>query len=269
MKKQLTILLIALSGVFSVMISVAGNGEATTNPASGKLEKPLHIETNLIRSPGIFTLDHFKVYQIEPQPAGAEVRLRGQFDIDTGHQPARLLQYEKFLNPVSKNNEPIIDKNRHLNWYLIEAPDEPVRQVSFYNQFGLQNITIGNAKALLVPTEKVEPGSVFPQGLDHYKVYEVLSAQNLGQGVILQDQFGTEQNSAYIAAYFAVPVEKVHNGKVFPINNPEDHIVFYRLDPRNWNEQRPTIDQFGNHEMFTLWSELLGVPTHKMAWQEL
>jgi hypothetical protein len=265
MKKLLAVSLVALAGICSVMILSAGNPTVTTNPASGKLEQPLHIETDQIRSPGIFTLDHFKAYQIDPQPADYEVRLKGQFD--QGYLPARLLRYERFLNPVSKNDEPIIDKNAHLNWYLIQTDNEPVRTVSYYNQFGLQTIKIGRAVALLVPTEKIEPGSQFPQKLDHYKVYEVLSAKDTNKGVFLVDQFTQEQNVAYRPAYFAVPVEKVHNGTIFPINNPEDHIVFYKLDPRDWSFFRNTRDQFNFNEMKTMWSDLLGVPSHKLAWQ--
>jgi hypothetical protein len=265
MKKLLTVPMVALAGIFSVMILSAGNPSVTTNPASGKLENPLHIEADQIRSPGIFTLDHFKSYMIDAQPADYEVRLRGQFD--KKYLPARLLRYERFLNPVSKNDEAIIDKNAHLNWYLIQTEREPIRTVSYFNQFGLQTIKIGQPVALLVPTEKIEPDSQYPKRLDHYKVYEVLSAPQVNKGVFLVDQFTQEQNVAYTPAYFAVPVEKVHNGTLFPINNPEDHIVFYKMDPKDWSFFRNTKDQFNTNDMKTLWSDLLGVPSHKLAWQ--
>jgi hypothetical protein len=255
-------LVLTTVGITSFFLIFASSGPSEGIPGVKK-EKSLHMEK--VRNPGQFNLDHFKVYQIEAQQASAQVWLRGQFDED--FRTAFLYLYERFLNPVDKNGEGIIDKDAHLNWYAIEAEFEPTREVSLFNQFGLQTIRIGQAVALLAPAEKVEPGSKFPKKLDHYKVYEVLYAQPVSKNVYLKDQFGDEDNFAYVAKYFAVPVEKRHEDKYFPILNKEDHLIFYTLEPIARVESRPTIDQFGDHDMRTRHSELLGVPSAKLAWQ--
>lgn len=213
-----------------------------------------------------FRLDHHKVYAIKHQAANATVFLRGQFD---GNQfrKAALARYIRFINPVDKNGEGIIDKHAHLNWYLIEADPEPIRTVSFYNQFGLQKVKIGNPVALLAPADKIEDGSQFPERLDHYKVYEVISAEPVNRFVTLRDQFVSTENVAIVPKFFAVPVEKRHNNAYFPITNREDHAVYYVLEPKEIQQKRKTKDQFGLHEMVTRYCELLGVPSKKLAWE--
>lgn len=213
-----------------------------------------------------FQLDHFKVYRIEPQPANATVFLRGQFE--NNFVKTALGRYIRFMNPVNKNNEGIIDKHAHLNWFQIfQDVLEPNRKVSLHNQFGLQTIKIGQPVALLAPAEKREPDSQFPQRLDHFKVYEVIQSELVNRSVTLRDQFGSSQNIAISARYFAVPVEKRHNNAYFPIENPQDHIVFYVLEPKELNKFRETKDQFGLHKMTTRYIELLGVPSKKIAWE--
>jgi len=95
----------------------------------------------------------------------------------------------------------------------------------------------------------------------------VLSAQTLNKTVTLKDQFGQEGNVAIVARYFAVPVVKRHDA-VYPIIYPDDHLVFYATEPKEWNVYRQTRDQFGIHDMKTRWTELLGVPTQKIAWSQ-
>ena len=262
MRKKFVMTVLAVMGLASFWWLLAA-----VNPA-GDTEKPgagLQFNLEQIRNPGQFNIDHFKVYEIENQPADIWIRLRGQFDVDL--IPTHLNRYAKFLNPVDKNGEGIINKFNHLNWYLFDPQPEPVRTVTFWNQFGLQTIKIGQAVALLAPAEKVEPGSQPPSHLDHFKLYEVISAQPVNIPVTLKDQFVFEDNRAIIARYFAVPVEKLHENQFFPIENPDDHLVFYVLDPRDLVESRPTVDQFGDHPMTTRFSEQLGVPTKKIAWQ--
>jgi len=210
-------------------------------------------------------LDHYKVYQVQPQVVNAPVDLLGQFETD--FKPAWVYEYNRHLNPVSKNGEGILRQNAHLSWYTIETEAEPARQVIIQNQFGLQEFIIQEAVALLVPTEKLEPGSSFPNFLDHYKVYRVVQANPVFRPVFLQDQWCQEQNEAMQPEYFAVPVEKLHNGQWFPINNPDDHLVFYNLEPTPWNFFHWTSDQFGFKPMTTTNTELLGVPSFKLGWQ--
>ena len=211
-------------------------------------------------------LDDYHVYVIQPNPVNQGVQLRGQFDQQ--FLPAFVVDHIKHLNPASVNQQNIINQHAHLSWYHINAQPEPMRSVMVQNQFGVQTLLIGNPKALLAPTEKIEPGSQFPQGLDHYKVYEVLQANPVNQQVNIADQFVNENNMAMNPVFFAVPVEKWHNGNLFPINNPQDHIVFYSKNPINYNFFRNTRDQFGPKPMQTVFGELLGIVSSKLMWDQ-
>jgi hypothetical protein len=211
-------------------------------------------------------LDHYKVYQVEPQPVNANIWTLGQFD-NTWEQ-AFVYEYNRHLNPVEKNGEGILNQNAHLSWYDIQTDNEvaPIT-VWVQNQFGPQVLKLEKVVALLVPTEKIEQGSSFPDFLDHYKVYRVLPNNEEHFPVYLRDQWGEEENRAMEPLYFAVPVNKYHNGAFFPIQNPDEHLVFYRLEPQPWQVFHKVKDQFGAKEMFTYQSELLGVPTIKEGWQ--
>ncbi len=263
-KKRLYLGALALLGLVSVWLAVATPQTAGEKP-NLQNARPLHLEMANIENPDIFNIDHFKVYRIEPQNVSFEVSLRGQFE--GGYKTARLHQYTRFLNPVNKDGGGIIDKRNHLNWYEIETEDDPTRQVSISNQFGQETFNIDRAVALLAPAEKVEDGSGPPQRLGHYKVYVVLDGKSANRDVKLEDQFGQENNFAMQPAFFAVPVEKLH-GSHFPKIFPNDHIVFYELKkPQPMDRSRPTIDQFGKHDMKTKESVLLGVPSWKIAWR--
>src|SRR5215467_869829 len=106
-------------------------------------------------------LDYFQVYDVGDREAAGDVLLRGQFDVNRLKMRVRLLDY--FANPVSKNGEPLYDKNAHLAWYRGVQLPEPIRAVSLENQFGKFEIRSGSGYGLLVPTRKIEPGSAFPQ----------------------------------------------------------------------------------------------------------
>ena len=81
-------------------------------------------------------LDYFQIYDVANRPAEGSVLLQGQFDQTPLKMQLALLDF--FANPVSKNGEPIYDKNAHLAWYRGAQPPEtrargdagkPVRQV--------------------------------------------------------------------------------------------------------------------------------------------
>lgn len=232
--------------------------------------EPVPVAAPAAKSPAPmkFLLDHYKVYAIAPADVSFQVYLRGQFDGDL-FQDTKVYRYERFLNPADKNGEGIIDKYAHLNWYAIfQEQLEPVRKVTIDNQFGVQTFKIDQPVALLVPAEKVEPGSQFPAKLDHYKVYRIIVTNEfITAPVNIQDQFGSEDNLALQPTYFAVPVEKKHADAYYPINNPQDHLVFYQLEPKDWQVRRRTKDQFGNLVMTTRYSDLLGVPSLKLGWE--
>jgi hypothetical protein len=245
--------------LFSLILLLVGLSVSATSPEPNPNPEPKPTAQNAFR------LDHYMVYVVKAQPINVTIRLWGQFD--ASWRSAYVDRYTRHLNPVEKNGEAINDKDAHLSWYDIQGQNEPIRSVWLENQFGPQDIKIGEAVALLVPTEKIEPGSQFPADLDHYKVYKVISGNPVNKGVELGDQFMQQGNVAMQPLYFAVPVRKYHNGNLFPINNPDDHLIFYQLDPIDFNFYRETKDQFGHKETSTLFTELLGVPSKKLMWQ--
>lgn len=208
-----------------------------------------------------FKIDHFKIYNVQPQPINQFVYVNDQF---VPQRSVMVETYIRHLNPVDKNFEGILYYNNHLSWYTIKTNQDPIRTVYVTNQFGDQILYIRNAVALLAPTEKMPNGP--PKLLDHYLVYEVVDTAPTDAPVVLRDQFGVEENKARQARYFAVPIEKFHDGGYFPINYPDDHLVIYDIDPRQNQNFRVTNDQFGTKETITTYSEFLAVPTLKLGW---
>jgi len=163
MKKRLTISLIAFFGILTSALLLTALGPSSAPAASAPAqvspeEGTVHFED--MRASFDFNTDHFKAYLIEPQLAGFQVYVRGQFD--NTFRSVNAVRFTRFLNPVDKNGEGIIDKNNHLDWYdLIVDQVDPTRKVTFNNQFGLQTIKIGQPVALLLPTEKNRAGVQF------------------------------------------------------------------------------------------------------------
>ena len=213
-------------------------------------------------------LDYFQFYDVANQQAGYYVGLQGQFDKQP--EKAQVTYLNLFANPVSKNGEPIYDKNAHFNWYdLMDPTPDPTRVVAFENQFGEQKIYIGSACALLVPAQKVEPGSQFPRKLDHYKVYKVLDfGAPVNKTVKLEDQFGGSEARVYYPRMFAVPVRKWFQGETFGINNEKAHLAIYNINPRSVEQVKPVRDQFSRRYVQIFRSVLLGAPSVKQSWQE-
>ena len=163
-------------------------------------------------------LDYFKVYDVEDRLVTGAVQLRGQFD----RRPMRmdLVLLDFFANAVSKNGEPFYDKNAHLTWYRGRQAGEPIRRVVLENQFGRQTVWIGSGIGLLVPTYKLERGSAFPEGLDHYKLYKVVDfGSPLNVTVKLKDQFGSDQARLRAPLVLGVPVVKRRGTRTYPIRN--------------------------------------------------
>jgi len=215
-------------------------------------------------------LDHFRFYKVEPVATKADVSVKGQFDKDS--VPASLPEITMFANPVSKDGGRLINPQSHLTWYkLLQRLAEPRRAVEFENQFGRQEALLGKPVALLVPTEKVEDGSKFPEGLDHFKVYEVLEARPLRKTVTLKDQFGAEEGvNIGKAMFFAVPVMKRHGDRVTKIVNEKAHLTIYGLrPPKPFKLTKQTTDQFGKHKLSVSDSALLALPTVKIAWKAI
>jgi hypothetical protein len=219
-------------------------------------------------------LDHFKVYEVKSMSVDFGVLLKGQFD--SSEVKAQLTALTYFANPTIKVHTDaetrIRNRNAHLNWYaLTQEQAEPRRTIRFKNQFGQYSVETGDPMYLLVPTEKTsDPGSMFPDSLDHYKCYQVTAIKAMPNlpVITLKDQFGFEDSvQVQKPRYFCVPVRKNRPGaepgaRLF---NKKDHLVIYDIPPMPYEKQINTRDQFGKLELQITRSVMLAVPTEKQA----
>jgi hypothetical protein len=211
-------------------------------------------------------LDYFKIYDVEDRRAEGKVLLNGQFD--RREQPVQLALREFFANPVSKNGEPLYDKNAHLAWYPGLQSREPIRRVVRQNQFGKIQIWIGTGSGLLVPTQKVERGSKFPEALDHYKIYPVVDGgKTLDLGLKLIDQFGTDKAKLRAPGFLAVPVAKRHSGKVYPIQDDRAHLLVFDITPHDFEKKVQLQNQVANDSVVVVRSVMLATPSIKLEWK--
>lgn len=214
-------------------------------------------------------LDHFRFYVTEPVKEQASIGMRGQFDRST--KDAGIVAITHFATPVSKNGGKILDKNAHLTFHRFSKPqDEPKRIVLFKNQFGEQKIITGRSLAILAPAEKLEEGSKFPAGLDHFKVYEVLEGEAVNKAVKLQDQFPPAREVRIgRPLMFCVPIIKLHDNKTTEIKNKDAHLTIYQTTATpDTGETRGVVDQFDKRKIRITRGVWLGVPTAKLDFKE-
>jgi hypothetical protein len=139
------------------------------------------------------------------------------------------------------------------------------------NQFGRQDLTVTGPIALAVPTQKLSPGNHgSPAGLDHFLLYQVTEGPNVNVVVDLNDQFGYEPNiSVTRPRFFANPVQKTHDGDtIFPIQNPDEHLVFYDISGAYQTTSVSVINQFGQPTFDTYEPALLAVPSDKISFEQ-
>ncbi len=207
-------------------------------------------------------LDHFKCYNVQNTAVNAAVYLKDQF----GAADARVLDPIAFCNPVAKTHNgqvtPIEDEDAHLKFYRIETPaDTRPRAVAVSNQFGdKQALKVFEPRYLAVPTQK--EGHRAPQSLDHFKCYRV-TGKPVDATVGLRDQFLEEpQVAVFDPVLLCNPVEKRHNNTVTPIQNPEDHLVCYRIGG-TFTKTVQTDNQFGKETLVVINPLMLCAPSKK------
>ena len=110
-------------------------------------------------------VEHFKCYDVARFPPQERVvTLADQFE----KVNAFVDRADKLCNPVSKNGEPIHDKETHLACYKIWGWSLP-RVVLVSNQFGKnQTLVVTSPATLCVPSAKEVP----PPRFDHFKCYK-------------------------------------------------------------------------------------------------
>ena len=243
-------------------------------------------------------LDHFRCYPVlQAIPGGTAstppeifVELEDQFDEAVSRTQEAIVGFgSKFCNPVEKTvpgqgNSPgetteIIDENHHLLFYEIYEvrPDRTrTHKVTAENQFGSQTLFLRDASHLAVPTHKIDPGLEAPQGLSHFKCYDVVNRDQVtitvgGPTTVgLKDQFETLTNVVVLEAeLFCNPVVKIHDG-VHEIEDADAHLTCYDITVTVGVSQilEVAIDnQFGDKDLHIVTSEdILCVPTHKKSW---
>lgn len=211
-------------------------------------------------------LDYFRFYDVQNRDAEADLSVRGQFD--RRPQPMRLRLLDFFGSAVSKNGEPLFDKNAHLSWYRGVQPAEPLRRVVVENQFGKFDIRTGAGYGLLVPTQKIERGIVFPEKLDHYKVYRLVDVEEVPKKVLkLEDPFGRDEVKLRLPLYFAVPVMKRHGETTSPIKNDRAHLLIFSITTRDLQKSIKVRNQFDNGvTVRVVRSLMLAAPSLKREW---
>jgi hypothetical protein len=214
-------------------------------------------------------LDYFKFYDVGNRDAAADLLLRGQFEQRPKKMQLRLLDF--FANPASKNGEPMYNKDAHLAWYRGIQPAEPLRRVVLENQFGKFDIRTGTGYGLLVPTQKIERGSAFPDNLDHFKVYRLVDVEPVRpKALMLRDQFGADETSLRLPLYLAVPVIKRHSEKVYPVQNERAHLLIFSIATRELQKRIRLRNQFTDGATINVVRSLmLAAPSVKREWNEV
>ncbi|MEM9555725.1 MAG: VCBS repeat-containing protein [Acidobacteriota bacterium] len=214
-----------------------------------------------------FDLDHFKCYlAAADKPVDETVGLTDQFDsVD-----AEVFETRRFCNAVAKWHDgvltPIQNEDAHLEMLTIVAEGKTPSLVEVTNQFGeSQQLDIGDAAFLAVPTQKIEPGDhPFPKNLDHFQCYEAFG-KSVSVPVDLRDQFGFEPELVALQPQLLCnPTKKEHNGVTTPVDNPFDHLVCYELDNTQQLVKSAFIkNQFGARNLALDQAELLCLPSEK------
>jgi hypothetical protein len=137
------------------------------------------------------------------------------------------------------------------------------------NQFGRFDIRTGTGYGLLVPTQKLEQGSVFPKELDHYKVYRLTDVEQVPDKVLkLKDQFGGSEVKLRLPLYFAVPVTKRHGDRTEPIHNERAHLLIFSITTQEVQKTIKLRNQFARGiSVRVVRSLMLAAPSLKREWK--
>ena len=165
----------------------------------------------------------------------------------------------------------------HLKIYPIKrlkpGKDQlPPHGVMVDNQFGQQQLKVGAATGLMVPTTKGLAGPPPPPNpaaysYEHYKCYKA-AGKALKLPVQLADQFGSGPAIVVKAMQLCNPAAKQHNGAIDPIRIPDRHLVCYGIK----SKLKPVlagpafaVNQFGLEQLKLGAAKTLCVPSLKQV----
>jgi hypothetical protein len=218
-------------------------------------------------------VNHYKLYVVKSAPMEPiVVTLQDQFD--RGIHRAKLTGIAFFANPVVKWHGDAIRRievpNAHLTWYKFTADVKPRKRiVKIRNQFGVQKWVLGEAKYLVVPTQKLLRESSMPKEFNHFKAYQVIEGDFRPVVVKLKDQFDKEpiKVKVFKPYFFLNPVQKNKE----PIYNKRYHLACYLIDPKGPPTAAPKSfyirNQFGKKQLFPSHYFVLCVPTEKLGFE--
>ena len=208
--------------------------------------------------------DHYKVYQVQPQPSFVvPVTLVDQFGV-TSHNTQAL---QLFSNPVEKVHGtlvfPIHDPRLHYMWWKLTPEISINRTIVANNQFGEQTLVVDRAVYLLNPANKNEPSDTPLPVANHYKCY-TCSGAPVNIPVFLTDQFYARPAQVFSPRFFCTPTVKIYAGVEDPILDREQHYVAYDIEPGTPIWQATMRDQFIQAGLSLTFDHLLLVPTDKV-----
>jgi len=230
-------------------------------------------------------IDHYLGYDIKetketPEFEDIQVVLTDQF----GTGVFEVKKPDRLYNPVDKNEEGIIDEITHLVGYEIEAVDDEhddiIAIVNVTNQFGDIILDVEEEELLLVPSSKTlgSPPEPFDSTLsNHYKCYEVEVTDDTPEFEkrlvsVIDPNFGEERLlEVEEPELLCNPVEKMHNGVLAEIIDPENHLLCYKVTPADGDQEHQkrndvfTHNQFGFEQFETDKERQLCVPSMKMV----
>jgi hypothetical protein len=230
-------------------------------------------------NPGPFRLDHFLCYLIQPPQFEGKPGLTMLDQFNPKPIPFTLTSRELLCNPVSKNNEPIINRQGHLTAYTMQGPATEPRNIPVIvgNQFGEnQRYVVIRAMRFMVPTGKelqpttpltnVPPPPPIPR-LDHYACYQVKPEAAFQQrNVVLQDQFGRLEGEVYEPAFLCNPAEKlIDNRPAGEVIDRRDHLMCYALKTGFQPKKALIHNQFETREIEAARPAFLCLPSTKQV----
>ncbi len=204
--------------------------------------------------------DHYLSYSVEPRTLGVPVLVGDQFipELQVG-----VMVYERLLNPVMQDNVPMIDPTAHLDWWRVEPPVPVGRHIAVTNKFGQFEWDVHHLEFLLAPSRKNQPGPP-PENINHFLCYRA-SGPRPDVTVRLEDQF--RQITAVVGEpeFFCNPCRKNHDGRIYPIVDPDVHLAVYQVLTPPFTATVFTEDQFGIFQNLVLGApvEYLFVPSLK------